>query len=211
MVATNVTSSSSLKQPALAPGLQDAVHDAQSVFSTLMQAMARPGRIYDLPVLPEAPAPLLASTGAALLTLADYDTNLWLDVEDEMSNAAREWLSFHTGAPFVEEPTHADFAVATDINSRLDLEAFSPGDPEYPDRSTTLIVQVETLENASSWSLTGPGIETDHPLSVSTMPENFIDQWQHNRAVFPLGIDVILCAPTNVVCLPRTVQITEAV
>ncbi|MEL7281154.1 MAG: phosphonate C-P lyase system protein PhnH [Pseudomonadota bacterium] len=210
MAAAEITASSSSTQPALAPGLQDAVHDAQAVFSILMQAMARPGRIYDLPVLPEAPSPLLASTGAALLTLADYDTNVWMDAEGETSKSAREWLSFHTGAPFVEDRAQVDFAVLTNVDTGFELGSFSLGDPEYPDRSTTLIVQVETLDDVAGWTLTGPGIETDHSLCVLTMPETFIDQWQHNRAVFPLGVDIILCAPTSVACLPRTVQIAEA-
>lgn len=198
------------KQIKLAPGLADPVHDSQGIFTALMQAMARPGRVFDLDILPAAPEPLLPTTGAVLLAMADYDTTVWLDVSDDRSEAAIDWLSFHTGAPSATDRARSDFAIITNCDGLRDFDGFALGASEYPDRSTTLLLQVDALEETGSFHLTGPGIETYHRLGVTSLPRNFTGIWTRNHALFPLGIDIILCAPDRIACLPRTVTVTEA-
>ena len=63
-------------------GFADPVRDAQSVFRTVMMALARPGTIGDLaagPVTP--PAPLTPELAAVALTLCDHETPVWFDRE----------------------------------------------------------------------------------------------------------------------------------
>lgn len=195
--------------PTLLPGFSDQVYDAQETFSQIMDAMARPGTIKPVAKLVDAPQPLHATTGAVLLTLADYDSTLWFDDAIKSHPNVQSWVTFHTGAPISEKRSNAEFVIINSFQNDVSLSQFQQGTPEYPDRSATLIIQVESLFNQQKWQLTGPGIECAHGLWVEPYPPGFLQEWRENRAQFPLGVDVILCAPDALVCLPRTVKIEE--
>ena len=195
-------------------GFADPVFDAQSVFKALMDAMARPGNILPVRTLATPPAPLSATAAAVALTLCDHDTPLWLDEALAGSTAVRSWLAFHTGAPLADAPGEAAFALVADPIGLTSLADFARGSQEYPDRSTTLILQVDALIGDAGAPnllfLEGPGIQTTATLAVSPLPENFLPEWQDNRARFPRGVDTVLAASGAIACLPRTVKIREA-
>ncbi|MGF7158525.1 alpha-D-ribose 1-methylphosphonate 5-triphosphate synthase subunit PhnH [Rhodoligotrophos appendicifer] len=189
-----------------------AAPDTQSAdaFRQILEAVSRPGHIKTLVGLEQAPPPLHLTTAILLLTLADMDTPLWLDAP--LDNAAvAGFLRFHCGAPLVESRARAAFAVIADPQSVGPLDAFSLGTPEYSDRSTTLIVQVDALQPAGSLILTGPGIETDHRLGVSPDHPPFWAELSANHRRFPMGCDVIFAAPNAIAAIPRstTIQFEE--
>lgn len=194
----------------IAPGFQDPVHDSQRTFTIIMDAMARPGRVKKPVGLPTAPTPLFAPTAAVLLTLCDHDTDVWLDPEIVSTQQTPRWLTFHTGAPLTDDVKSADFIVIKDGSKTIDLHDAAMGTPEYPDRSATFVIQVDSLDDKAGWALIGPGIQDRHLLDVQGLAAEFTDQWRANNALFPLGIDVILCAPDAIACLPRTTQIEGA-
>src|ERR1700758_946249 len=74
----------------LTPGFADPVHDTQAVFRTLLDALSRPGTVGIvsdvLPALdaagPHRPTVERAAF-AALLTLCDFSTPVWLAQADE--------------------------------------------------------------------------------------------------------------------------------
>jgi len=187
----------------LLPGFADPVADARSTFRAVLDAMSRPGRVRPLPATPDAPAPLDPAAAAVLLTLADAETPLLLDA----GPAATEWAVFHAGCPLVTDPGAAAFALATGTPPALD--ALDPGTDEDPQRAATLILQVDALEEGAGWRLTGPGIEREHRLRVEGAPSGFVAALAANRARFPLGVDVILCAGGRVAALPRGVTVEE--
>ena len=123
-------------------GFADPVFDSQTVFRTLMQAMACPGTCQPLQTSVAAPAPLGATAAAAALTLCDHDTPLWLDANLSAARGVVVWLAFHTGAPVTPRPADAHFALVSSPSELIALEDFAQGSQEYPDRSTTLILQV---------------------------------------------------------------------
>jgi alpha-D-ribose 1-methylphosphonate 5-triphosphate synthase subunit PhnH len=182
----------------LSAGFADPVLDAQACFRAVLDAMARPGRVHRLPGRPAPPAPLGAAAAAVLLTLADADTPVWLDA----GAAAEAWLRFHAGAPVVTDPTAAAFLLA--CGAPPALHELAQGTEEEPQRSATLIVQVAALEEGAGWRLTGPGIQHAHRLRVTGLPAGFAAEWQANRARFPCGIDLVLCAGDRLAALPRT-------
>ncbi len=189
----------------LTPGFAAPVTDAQRCFRALLEAMARPGRVQRLLVVPAAPpAPLAPAAAAVLLTLADADTPVWLDAGPD----AAAWLRFHAGCPIVEDPGAASFLLAA-RQPPPPLASLDAGTEEEPHRSATLILQVEALEEAAAgWRLTGPGIEAAHHLLVRGAPAGFLDSWAANRARFPRGVDVVLAAGADrLAALPRTVAI----
>jgi alpha-D-ribose 1-methylphosphonate 5-triphosphate synthase subunit PhnH len=90
------------------------------------------------------------------------------------------------------------------------LASLALGTEEEPHLAATLLVQVQGLRAGQGWRLTGPGIEHEHRLAVDGLPMDFLAQWAANRARFPQGVDIVLCAGEDLACLPRTVAIEEA-
>jgi alpha-D-ribose 1-methylphosphonate 5-triphosphate synthase subunit PhnH len=195
-------------QSALAPAFRDAVRDSQSVFRRAMQAMASPGRILMLESQLAPPAPLFAPAAALLLTVCDFETPVWLDPLLADSAGVAAFLRFHTGARVVASPVDAAFAVIADGARMPELYSFAQGTPEYPDRSATLIVQVETLA-ARGWKLEGPGIRDSARLSAAPLPADFAAQLRANRSAFPCGVDIYLATRNALAALPRSVRLTE--
>lgn len=185
------------------PGFTDPVLDAQSCFRAVLEAMSRPGRIQRAGTGLTPPAPLNQAAAAVLLTLADADTKLWLDA----GAGAEAWLRFHCGAPIVADTAKADIALAAGAPPAL--AALAQGTEEEPQRGATLVLQVAALEEGTGWRLSGPGIEHEHRLRVTGAPEGFLAAWAANRAGFPCGVDVVLCAGDRLAALPRTVMIAE--
>jgi alpha-D-ribose 1-methylphosphonate 5-triphosphate synthase subunit PhnH len=196
-------------QPSIALGFRDPVGDAQAVFRTAMNAMARPGRPVMLGANLTPPAPLSAAMAAVLLTLCDFETPVWLDPALLDAGGVREFLRFHTGARLVATPAEATFAVISDPMRMPPLADFAQGTADYPDRSTTLIVSVHTLK-AEGWKLEGPGINGAVHFSAAPLPEDFAGQMRANRATFPRGVDVLLVTGNAIAALPRSVTLTEA-
>ncbi len=196
-----------MTQATLTPGFTDPPLQAQSAFRLVLNAMSRPGRIETLKEdAPAAPAPLDGATFALALTLLDFETPVWLDAKLARPDIA-ESLRFHCGCPIVEQPGEASFALIGDAASMPALTVFDHGTPEYPDRATTLIVQVDGLADDEGWSLTGPGIEREARLRVLGMPSTITGQWTANRRAFPNGVDLIVTHGRRLACLPRTTSL----
>lgn len=187
----------------LTPGFGEPVADAQACFRALLDAMSRPGSVRRVPAGLRPPAPLVPAAAAAVLALADAATPVWTDACPD----AAAWLAFHAGCPPAASPGDAVFVLACGAPPPLD--ALAQGTDEEPHRSATLVVQVAALEEGRGWRLTGPGIETEQRLRVSGLPAGFAARWAANRAAFPRGVDVILCAGRDVAALPRTTAIEE--
>jgi alpha-D-ribose 1-methylphosphonate 5-triphosphate synthase subunit PhnH len=192
---------------AIEGGFADPVFNAQTVFRAVMDAMARPGTILSLPGLARPPSLLSVAAGAIILALCDNDTPLWLDPALQASAAVKSWLGFHTGAPLANTPADAHFALIASPAEMMALDGFSQGTQDYPDRSTTLILQVSDLTSGAPLLLAGPGIEASATIAPAQTPRHFVEQWKQNNQRFPRGIDIILAAPNGLACLPRTTRI----
>jgi alpha-D-ribose 1-methylphosphonate 5-triphosphate synthase subunit PhnH len=186
---------------ALTPGFADPVADAQACFRAVLDAMAHPGQVLSVPfVVP--PAPLCAAATAVVLTLVDQDAPLSLD---PASAAAGSWISFHTGVSIVEANV-ADFVLA---QSLPDLTQLANGTDEAPETAATVIVQVMSLTSGARFQLAGPGLRAPSVLTVDGLPADFVTRWAANHALFPRGVDLILCAGETMTALPRSVMIGE--
>lgn len=189
------------------PGFHDPVLDSQAVFRSVLDAMARPGRLRDVALLDDVPAPLAPASAAVCLALVDQDTPLWIAPELK-SQSVEAFLRFHCGCPLVEDRSKAAFAIAS--SGKLPaLDGFAIGDDAYPETSTTVIVQTQGLAAASGLVLRGPGIEESHSLSVQGMRGGVWREWAENGVLFPCGIDMILVDGTTLAALPRTTAVTE--
>jgi len=188
-------------------GFASPVFGAQAVFRSVMEAMARPGTLWPLTAQASAPDPLGPSMAALLLTLCDADTPVWLDPASSSGDAAATWLGFHTGAPVTAEASQAAFAVIVDATLLGTVERFALGTEDYPDRSTTLLVQVESLTDGVPLTLEGPGIRHNAQIAPTGLSDRIVDIWVANNALFPRGVDLVFAAPDAIAALPRTTRI----
>ncbi len=172
-------------------GFHDQPRQSATAFRAALEAMARPGTIHT--VTGAHPPALSVAAGVLLLTLADRTTGLWLAPS---LLAAREWITFHTGAVVVA-PEQAQIAIGAWDD--LPLDALPLGQPDYPDRSATVIVEMPAL-TATGARLTGPGIRDSAHLSLPPIP----------AARFPLGLDYFLTCGDRLAALPRTTKVEAA-
>ena len=191
----------------LPAGFADKVISAQSTFRMVMDAMARPGSVQRIAAVAGSPVTMMHGTAALALTLFDHDTPLWLDPAMATTPDVERWLKFHTSAPIVEDPSVSAFALIADPSSLPALDSFAFGTPEYPDRSTTLILQVDSLTDGPALELRGPGIDGTATLRAAIKPKDLFERLSINAALFPRGIDVVLVAGDAIAAIPRTTRL----
>ncbi|MBN9454173.1 MAG: phosphonate C-P lyase system protein PhnH [Bosea sp.] len=193
----------------IAPGFSDPVFQSQAAFRALLAALSEPGTLQNVASEIAPPESLATATATALLTLADYETPVWLP-EALRNGPAGAWLRFHCAAALVENPAEAAFAVINGLADEPKLSAFNLGTDQFPDRSTTVIVQVAGLEGGSVLTLAGPGILGSHNIAPRGLRSGFTDELRENGALYPLGVDVLLAHGEGLIGLPRSTQIEEA-
>lgn len=186
-------------------GFANPVVDAQRVFRCVLAALSRPGLVGPIATALNPPAPLSPGITAVLLALADFETTVWLDQPLSDAPAVAEFLRFHTSARITTDPAVATFAAISDPASMPALSCFAQGTPEYPDRSTTLIIQSSQLVGAGA-TFTGPGIDGSITFAPVPMPADFLTQLETNRGQFPMGVDLVFVTADRIAALPRSAR-----
>jgi alpha-D-ribose 1-methylphosphonate 5-triphosphate synthase subunit PhnH len=169
--------------------------------------MARPGTVRQVTANVGTPSSLMRGTAAIALTLFDHDTPIWLDRAMAATSDVAKWLKFHSGAPVIADPSVSSFALVGQGNELPALDCFALGSNDYPDRSTTLILQVESLTEGRACKLCGPGIDGIAILRASIEPEDLFERLAVNATLFPRGLDVVLVHDDAVVAIPRTTRL----
>jgi len=189
----------------LLKGFENDVFDSQAVFRKILTAMANPGTIVKLDINLKCPCRLYCATGAILLTLLDFETLLWSDFKNLSEEIT--WTKFHTGAPFARSAKSALFALVSNPDNLNDISIFNKGTLKSPHDSTTLIIQVDSLNNEKKFCLSGPGIKSHAYLGM----EN-IDKIIKNKAIdfndnYPMGLDMIFVCRNRFAVIPRTTKV----
>jgi alpha-D-ribose 1-methylphosphonate 5-triphosphate synthase subunit PhnH len=196
---------------AILPGFSDPVSAGQATFRAALDALAHPGRIQAASVPRAHPQGLSQATTALLLSLVDSDTPVWMP--EGISEEVKRYLRFHCGCPFVATPGEAHFVVVPAGFAWPRIAQCNPGDPAYPDRSATLLLEVAALTGGPAITLNGPGInprnETRQTISIPALPTEFWNEWRANHRLFPLGVDVFFIHGSQFCALPRTTHAEE--
>lgn len=196
--------SSAFSLAGLCAGFDDPVHQSQHVFRRALTALSEPGTVQYVSQR-QAPESIHTATYQLCLALLDADTPLWI-APDLRTDALVSALRFHCGCRLVDEPGQADFAlIAPGFDG--DLTHFAQGIDEYPDRSTTVIVQVESLDEAGMWVLRGPGIDGVRQVGITGLDPRWPGMLAANSSRFPCGVDLLFTAGTSLMGLPRTTQV----
>ncbi|WP_215781936.1 phosphonate C-P lyase system protein PhnH [Paludibacterium sp. B53371] len=181
------------------------VDQCQQVFRAVLSALAEPLLPRRLPCLPP-PLPGLSEASAALLySLVDQEVAVWLP---PLPADTLESLRFHTGLQICRDVAQADFILLTRGCPLPALTGLKSGTAEYPDRSATLLIEVEQF-NTRQIEGCGPGIPACRRFGAVGLAADFWTQWQQNHTRFPRGVDVILLAGEHIAGLPRSTRIQE--
>lgn len=185
-------------------GFEDLALDSQAVFRQVLSAFSKPGEIQLAPTDIESPEGLHPAAAAVLLALLDQDTRLWLSPAFT-GGVAGAYLRFHTGCVLTDNPQTADFVLARPDDLPI-LSELTLGSEEYPERSATVVVQVEDLNNEAGWRLSGPGIDGQANLNVAGLNDSFLPAWRESQLHFPRGVDLIFAGADRLVAMPRTTR-----
>ena len=184
-------------------GFTDPVFDSQHVFKKVLEGMSSPGVIKNVDIECENPPVIHPVTAALCLSLCDSDTKVWLSASHPQITS---WLKFHCGCQIVKDrdATRADFAIIIKGSHTPELDIFSVGTPEAPDKSVTIIFEAETFDKGTHYIARGPGIKTENRFAATGIDENLLDYMRLNKSNFPMGIDAIITAEKSLICLSRT-------
>lgn len=218
---------------AIAAGFGDTIHDSQYCFRQLLTAMSQPGTLVELNLAQGFGSMMPAST-QILLALADNSTPVWLSNAFANDIAIKENLNFHLGCAILSSQKDEDplsgiqkkpsFGVISQhdmANFDWSQTPFYVGCEEYPDRSTTVIVEVAGLstvpcslsesdvESPVILRLSGPGIKHEARVVVQSLSSTDISVMLSQRKThkFPLGLDFILVSGEKVIALPRSTTV----
>lgn len=180
-------------------GFTDAPVQSAQCFRKIMNVIAKPGSIEQVSAA-TPPAPLSIAAGSLLLTMCDAQTPIYLAGKYD-NPEVKEWITFHCNSPF-SKADNCMFALA-DWDSLQPIQNYPIGTPEYPDRSATLIVELDEL-TSSGCELSGPGIKQTSQLSL---PET--KAFQKNAMLFPLGLDFYFTCGDKIAALPRTSKVKQ--
>lgn len=178
------------------------VADAQRAFRRILKAMSEPGVMVSLPLVQGWGALSPAAT-AVLLTLVDQESPLWIDPQVD-NPILRSNLRFHTGAP-MSESRDAPFALSHAASSPCPA-AFAAGDNLAPEKSTTLIIEVPSLNGGLTLRLSGPGLRETRAIAPQ-LPESVLDYLRNRPHPFPQGVDLIFTCGEAMMALPRTTRV----
>ena len=192
-------------------GFTDPVHAAQAAFRAVLEAISRPGTVRPIAADVTPPAPLSPAMAAVALTLCDQDTPVWLDAAFRSSHDVAAWLRFHCGTRIVDDAAAASFAFAADPRALPDFASFNLGSADYPDRSTTLVLRVDSFGTGQALMLEGPGIKSRQTFRAGPLTDDFAERLRQNRELFPRGVDLILASAAEIAALPRSIRLVDPV
>jgi alpha-D-ribose 1-methylphosphonate 5-triphosphate synthase subunit PhnH len=179
---------------------------AAHAFRAILSSFSKPAVSLKIATADDAPLPLLPAAATVLLTLADYQTPIWLSPELNV-DIVRKYLRFHTGAPITTAAQDATFALLTVEEATTFMPDFNLGDHEYPDRSTTVIMQVSDFAGGLTVAATGPGLEFPVNVNVAGPSDELWRHIQNNNSLFPIGNDFVFTSINEIMSLPRSSQI----
>lgn len=172
-------------------------HTQRRVFRTVIEALARPGRWLEVDAdIGEAPTWLgvLAAMCDASISLAD-PLNL-------LSARDRRFLA-SPARPVQDADIIVYDAAAAPPND------FSPkrGALISPEDGATLVLAATRSEGGRIVTVAGPGVDGERVMATGDMHPDWLDRRAEWVGLFPLGVDMVVCAPGKMLALPRSSRI----
>lgn len=181
---------------------------AQADFRALLGALARPGTLETITLVPGVPPALTVAAG-----LADVEVPLCVLAEEPEEEQARA-LHLATSAPGAGLG-EARMVVALRPPAEDEIAALSRGDALHPELGARLILAVTGLSDAdgtgTALTLSGPGVPGTRRIHVAGPPPEVFRALAAANTAFPAGVDTFLVAADGTVAgLPRSAHISIA-
>lgn len=193
----------------------DLVHDIQAAYRQTLDSMSRPGLIRNIHKQADKVNMEISCFDSTLvLALMLFDTEVKFKVCSEREAEMAKLINQLTYAKATDVES-ADYILILNDAKPEDLEkafrmAYS-GDLLDPHQAATIILEADSVSNDRALTLTGPGIEKECYIDVKTT-DRWVDLWAEKNSEYPLGIDLIFTdREDNILCLPRTTQISKQV
>ena len=200
----------------------------QQTFRVLLQAMSRPGRVYQLEQKTEArslppnasigghitdkynPSSVFCSLFSVLQTLLDHEVAFSVVgyAQDSLEAEIIRLTGSYSAA--IED---ADFVIVLPSgDSGAALLRAKRGNLEYPDGGATVIYLVHSLANGNNRKspavLKGPGIDGEISPFIGGLGRNEFSYLKEINSEYPIGVDCIFVDSTGqVMCIPRSTRI----
>ena len=188
----------------------DLVFDCQRAFRRLLDAMARPGRVFSIREAIEKLDRAQAELYAAALTLLDNRCRFYVHQDAALAEALWEMtyavLSPADQADYLFVPLGSDMEAA-----RRDLlPRAKTGTLAEPHKSATFFVSVPCLTGKSSATLLGPGVDGRMRVELPDEVRLWVQARNSLLAEPPCGIELYFLTPAgDVLCIPRKVKMEE--
>ena len=183
----------------------DPAGGSHQAFRAIRDAMEHPGQLVTIREYPYAPAVFNSASAATCLTLLDYETSVWTDVD--WRNPAIGWLQTGCGSSVVTEPCMAKFAVITRPAAMPPLENFRVGRHEDCEKATTIVVQVEDIYPVSDHQNPNVPGNRKSRLELKGVADIFWCQWRQLSFKHPMGIDIFFTCDDVLAALPKMTRI----
>lgn len=195
------------------------VHDTQFIYRQLLDAFAKPGQIYCIePAAAKLTtlSPLQAMITCFAMTLFDGEVSFCLEMEgQEGLDAYLRRQTFSRVMP-ASQADHIITQASMDAEQiQLLLSKLRKGTLIRPEDGATVFLHVHDLETEArgdhqGWTLTGPGIQHAHHLSIPGLPKAWFEERAKLNVEYPLGIDMVLFTESGkMTALPRTTIVRE--
>lgn len=188
----------------------DLVHDIQSVYRKVLNSMARPGVIETLEEQKKIDIEVSCNKGTFLVMLMLLDGEVSFNIVSEKSEEMTSLISQMTYSK-QKNLEEADYIfVLEDASEKSLAEVYKLakiGTLIDPNKSATIIAEVNSINNNDDLELSGPGIKDKKSLSISGN-NKWIKERELKNKEYPLGVDAIyIDKEYKVVSLPRTTKI----
>lgn len=194
-------------------GFENIERDSQNIFRQVLNSFSRPGIAFDINPRVKSSASVTYSIGVSLL-LALMETGSVLYTPGELIDSnLSNFLKFHTGCKLTTIANQAHYIWVQDPQCLPSLSSCALGSVEYPEKSSTLIIEVESFKSPTQLSANhtwhGPGIKEGIDLEIMGLNDSFWKERQEIRLLYPCGVDIIFCTATQIVALPRSTRVGE--
>ena len=174
---------------------------SQQTFRAIFAAMEHPGQLVTIRENPQAPDVLNSASAAICLTLLACETPVWTDVARE--SPAISWLQFGCGGAVVTESCMANFAIITKPATMPALDSFRVDPYEYPDKATTIVIQVDDILPAAVNKYPNILFDNTVQLDLKGVPNKFWNQWWQLSSLYPLGVDIFFTCDDVLIALSK--------
>ena len=186
----------------------DMVFDCQQVFKALMNALARPGKIFSISEnaekIGEKNAPLIA----AGLTLLDNWKKFFVCDAPQLQEKLHEMSYGQPGtvaeADYIFMPKEStSLSVCRQILSQAKI-----GTLAEPHKSAAVFVMTDSLEGGEERELSGPGIDGTIRITLPDEGRMWIEERQKMEFEFPCGLELYFVTPKgDLMGVPRKTRI----